>query len=248
MAHEIPEKWSTQAMCDYVVERGSIIEALSSLPEAELKRLPLRERVEEEKRAESWRKILPSWVSMEERLTVELRTTAAAEREARVKRGRVRAADVRFDGAVGRLGGEVQLASGNNPKAAPYTTLFATVTISQARGFGPKKAGGWGRTVAAKAIALDGAFEGAAHRVDVFSRMLEVVGDERDDLTIVQAEAQVRKIKLHAALEELVAQTDRAITGFLPRVEAKAVARELLSPKAGVAKKTTKQDAPAAEA
>lgn len=242
MAHEIPEKWTITAMRDYVVERGATIESFSTLPTEQLEKLPPVERDEELRRAKRWGEILPWWLAMEERFDVELKTTAAAERDARVKRGRVRAADVRWDNAVGRLGAEVQLASGNNPKSPPYSTLFGTVTVRKAREFGAKKAGLWGRKTATKALAIDDAFAGAAQRVEVFSELIEIVGDERDDLAIAQAEAQVRKIKLHASLEELVARTDREITGFLPRTEAKAVVRELLSPNAGAKKKPAKKD------
>lgn len=250
MAHEIPEKWTIASMHDYVIERGATIESFSSLPAEQLDKLPPAERAEELRRAEHWGEILPWWLAMEERLDVELKTTAAAERDARVKRGRVRAADVRWDAAIGRLGAEVQLASGNNPKSPPYSTLFGTVTVKKARDFGAKKAGLWGRTVATKALGLDDAFAGAAQRVGVFSELIEVVGDERDDLAIAQADAQVRKLKLHATLEELVAKTDREITGFLPRTEAKAVVRELLSPNVGAKRKkpAKTQDAPSGEA
>lgn len=249
MAHEIPEKWTVPSMYDYVVERGSTIEAFSTLPAEQLEMLPPAERAEELRRAEHWGKILPHWLSMEERFRIELQVTATAERDARVKRGRVRAADVRFDSAAARLGAEVQLASGNNPKNPPYSTLFGSVTVAKARDFGPKRAGLWGRTISTKAFALDDAFAGAAHRVDVFSRLLEIVGDERDDLAIARAEAQVRRIKLHAELEELVARTDREINAFLPRTEAKDVVRELLSPNTGAKKKTPKtRNEPVAEA
>lgn len=241
MAYEIPEKWSVGLMRDYVVECSSTIESFAALPMEALEKLPPDEREEEKRRIENWRALVPVWAQMERTLEAELENMARQERQARIKRGRVRAADVRWDGAVARLGAEVQLASGNNPKLPPYSTLFGSTTVARAQSFGPKRAGLHGRALAKKALTLDDAFASAALRVDVFSELLERMGDERDELAVVQAEAQARKVKLHESLEELVAATERRITGFLPRVEAKVVIRDLLAPQSSKPRKSAQE-------
>lgn len=232
MAYEIPEGWSLSLLASYVQERSASIEALATPPLETLERLSEAERAEEERRAQGWKAMSTPWVKFEGKVEEERKRTADAERDARVKRGRVRAADVRWEGALGQLGTTVQVASGNNPRRAPYNKIFTNTTISEARGFGARTASMWGRSIARKAAALDDRFGPDALRLEVFSDLYSAVGDDRDMLAVVEAEAQARKVRLHAELEDLVADTERAILELLPRTEAKIAVRALLAPTA----------------
>src|SRR5690606_3151712 len=103
------------------------------LPAEAMAQLPEAEGAEKMRRAKAWATIGAKWVSFEDKLEEERKTTAAAERDARIKRGRVRAIDTRWDGAVSQLATGVQAASRNNPKLPPYSQLFGTVTVRDAR-------------------------------------------------------------------------------------------------------------------
>lgn len=230
MAYEIPERWPLGQIRAYVNERAATFVALASLPLEALAQLPAAEHAEEMRRAEKWKAIAEQWTTFEQSVDEERTRTDAAEREARVKRGRVRAVDVRWEGALSQLGVTVQVASGNNPRSAPYNQLFGTVTIQDARGFGARNASLWGQATAKKAVTLDVRFGPDAKRLEVYSNLYGAVGDDRDLLAVVEAEAQARKARLHLQLEDLVSATEQAIYEFLPRVEAKSAVRALLAP------------------
>lgn len=232
MAYEIPEKWPVEQQHEYVIDRSAAIEALASMPTDLLALLPQAEREEELRRAAEWQKLLPSWTSLENDLVEERATVAKEEREALVKRGRMRGGDSRFDPAVAALSASAYVAAGNNYQQPPYTTLFGSVSAKDAQRLGPVNAVKWARPVAEKAVGLDDALAPAALRLRTVADLLERLGTERDEVEVVRARAQARRIKLHARLEDLVAETERLILGFLPRVEAKEVVRQLLSPTA----------------
>lgn len=172
----------------------------------------------------------PEWDKHEHAIRAELKETEGRRRrEALIARGRIRAGDAGHDRAMGRLGVRVLAASGGNPKEPPYNVVFSHVTVKEVQGMGAVNASIEGPKVARRAEEGDPRFKADAARVRAYAHLLQLAAQGRTAVDEAEAVEGVRRLKLNRQLEDLVAATEHAILGFLPRTEAKAMIVQLLS-------------------